>query len=394
MRQGLIAFVLSFSVWPPHLYAQWPQWRGSMRNGVSAETHLLKSWPAEGPKLLWSCETIGAGYSSAVIQDGRVYVTGQKEDAYTMTALNLDGTLVWEKKIGDADREDETGECSTPTFYKDKLYTFTRAGRLCCIEPQTGDVVWAVNIPETFKVESHVCESPLVVDDKVIVTPFGATATVLALNRLTGETLWQSEHVTDKTAYVSPVLVQGKTKKVMVTNGQEHVLALDLANGKIVWQGDLTRESYVPVQDDHQVYLPSGMMLHVDPDQGRVDTQWQDPLRICVFGGGVKVGDRIYATHENGSGMVCLDGESGQQLALNKKIKAASLVAADGLIYSYENRNGRVSLIKPAEGAIEVISSFRIRKGKGQHLAHMSIANGILFIRHGDTLMAYDIKSS
>jgi outer membrane protein assembly factor BamB len=155
------------------VFAQWPQWRGPMRDGFSPETNLLKSWPAEGPKLLWSCDTIGDGYSSAVIQDKKIYITGKRDMARIMTAMDLNGKMIWERKIGDVNDPNGVGECSTPTLYKDKLYTFTIHGDICCVDANTGKVDWKVNIPEKFGEESHVCESPLVVDDKVIVTPFG-----------------------------------------------------------------------------------------------------------------------------------------------------------------------------------------------------------------------------
>ncbi len=391
MKQHLILFVFVVLAFNSPVFAQWPQWRGPMRNGVSPETNLLKSWPKEGPKLLWSCD-IGMGYSSAVIQDQRIYITGTKETNRVMTVMDLHGTTIWEKTLGDSDSEDKSGECSTPTLHEGKIYSFTGAGNLYCLEAKDGTVDWVVNIPERFGQENHFCESPLVVDDTVIMSPYGKITTIVALNRLTGETLWQSECIEDSTAYVSPLLVQGQDKKIVVTNGRKHVLAVDLATGKIVWKGDISAESFVPIPAAHQIYIPSGMMLTIDPDQTNVDTPWQDNQKINVFGGGVKLGDRIYATFENSSGLICLDWQTGQQVALNKSIKGGCLIAADGMIYSYEDKRGRVSLIKPLDDAMEIVSSFRVRQGEGRHLAHMSIGHGILFIRHGDVLMAYDIQ--
>ena len=374
------------------VYAQWPQWRGPMRDGVSLETNLLKSWPAEGPKLLWSCDTIGDGYASAIIQDQIVYVTGGVEKVPMMTALDLSGNMIWECKIGES-TEDST-ENSTPTLYQDKLYTLTCPGALVCVDAKTGMVVWTVNIPEKFGVKSHYCESPLVVDDKVIVSPFGENTSIVALNRTTGETLWQFDSPDDGTSFVSPILMQGTHKKIIVTNGKKHVYALDLATGNMIWQGDISTTSHIPVPYQHQVYIPSCMMLKIEPDENRVDTLWQEPLELCNFGGAVKLGNRIFATYEKRSGLVCLDWDTGKQVALNRTIKSANLVVADGMLYSYEDKSGRVSLLKPMDDTIEVVSSFRIKEGVGRHLAHMAIGHGILFIRRGGILMAYDIKQS
>ena len=376
------------------VFAQWPQWRGPMRDGFSPETNLLKSWPAEGPKLLWSCNTIGDGYSSAVIQGKKIYITGKRDTARIITAMDLNGKMIWEKKIGDVNDPNDLGECSTPTLYKDKLYTFTMPGDIYCMDANSGTVDWKVNIPEKFGEESHVCESPLVVDDKVIVTPFGEKTTIIALNRITGETLWQSEHIDDKTAYVSPVLVQGANKKIIVTNGRKYVLAVDSDTGEIIWKGDISSESFVPVPNNHQVYIPSCMMLNINPEMGRVNTRWHDDIKVKVFGGAVRLGSRIFGTYEDGSGIFCLNWQTGERLAVNNEIKGANLLAADGMIYSYEQNNGRVSLLKSIGKNIDIVGSFEVKLGQGEHLAHMSIGDGILFIRHGKTLMAYDIKQT
>jgi len=168
-------------------YAQWPQWRGPQRDGSSPETNLLKSWPAGGPKLLWSCATIGEGYSSAVIQDDTIYITGRKDSVRMMTAMDLKGKPAWQKKIGKTEGKEDLGECSTPTLHGGKLYTVTVPGDICCVDAQTGTVDWEVSLPDQLGEASHICESPLVVDDKVIVTPCGEKAMLLALNRTTGK---------------------------------------------------------------------------------------------------------------------------------------------------------------------------------------------------------------
>ena len=392
MKKNLISLVIVLFVSNSTVNAQWPQWRGPKRDGFSTEINLLKSWPTEGPKLLWSCNTIGDGYSSAVIQDERIYITGKRDTTRIMTAMDLSGKMIWERKIGDVNDPNDLGECSTPTLYKDKLYTFTKPGNLYCVDARTGAVDWAVNIPDKFGEDSHVCESPLVVDNKVIVSPLGEKTTLTALNSVTGETIWKSEHIADKTAYVSPILVQGKDKRLIVTNAREHIFAADLDTGKIVWQEKISSETFVPLPDNNQIYFPSCMMLNIGPDLDSFNIQWRDTLKRKMFGGAVKLGSRLFGTYEEKPGIFCLDWQTGKQLAINNEIKGATLLAADGMIYSYEENSGRVSLLKPTDKSIDIVGSFKVKSGEGPHLAHMSIGNGILFIRHGNTLMAYDIK--
>ncbi|MBN2181042.1 MAG: PQQ-binding-like beta-propeller repeat protein [Sedimentisphaerales bacterium] len=375
-------------------YAQWPQWRGPMRDGFSPETNLLKSWPAEGPRLLWSCDTIGDGYSSAIIQDKTIYITGKRDTARIMTALDLNGKIIWQKEIGKTKSEEDLGECSTPTLYQDKLYTVTVPGDICCVDTGTGTADWEISIPNQLGETSHFCESLLVVDNKVMVTPFGEKTTLIALNRVTGKTIWQSEHIADKTAYVSPILVQGQDKKIVVTNGREHIIAADVDTGEIKWQENISSETFIPLADKNRIYFPSCMMLNINPDLSGFNAQWQDNSKRKTFGGAVKLGNRIYGTFEEEAGIFCLDWDTGKQLTLNTKIKGANLLAADGMIYSYEQNNGRVSLLKPTDNSIDIVGSFEVKPGEGEHLAHMSIGNGILFVRHGNVLMAYDIKQT
>lgn len=152
-------------------YAQWPQWRGPMRDGSSTETNLLKAWPAEGPRLLWSSDTIGDGYGSAIIQDKVIYVTGTKDSSEIITAFDLNGKLIWQKKSGKAlkDSEGWVVQGSTPTYYNNRLYVLTALGDIACINSSTGALDWTKNVPEKFEgaIGSKImfCESPLMAYD-------------------------------------------------------------------------------------------------------------------------------------------------------------------------------------------------------------------------------------
>ena len=400
----LITLVLSLALFNSHMFAQWPQWRGPMRDGFSNETNLLKSWPAEGPKLLWSSDIIGDGYSSAIIQDNVIYVTGQRDSVEVISAIDLNGKLIWQKEVGKAISQNDWGESSTPTLYKGKLYTVTIPGEVCCVDSKTGTLNWKISIPGKFGgisnsgfVSSFFSESPLIVDDKVVVTPGGKNTTLVALNSATGETIWTSESLDDENTYASPVLVQNKDKKLIVTTTKKYILATDLNTGKIVWKEMIYFTSgSIPIQVNKQVYFSGywsgSKMLNISDDLSSFSFKWFDSLKIAKWGGAVKLGNLIYGTYEKGSGIFGLDWETGKQQVLKKGIGEANLLAADGMIYSYEDKSGIVSLLKPTDSNIEIVGSFKVKLGKGPNLAHMSIGNGILFIRHGEYLMAYNIR--
>ncbi len=394
---SLFAFIFIHQL----MYAQWPQWRGPMRDGSSSEINLLKTWPPEGPLLVWSSDTIGDGYGSAIIQDGVVYVAGTRDSSEIITAFDINGKLIWQKRFGKAlkDTEGWMAQVSTPTFYKNKIYALTASGEISCINSKTGALNWTISTPGKFEgavgCKSMFCESPLVSDDKVILTPCSKNHTLIALNSSTGETIWASESIADTGNFVSPVMIRGEDKKLIITNTQKFFMAVDLNTGKFVWK-ERGSATYVPLPGDKQVYFSGfkegGRMLNISEDLGSFNFTWCDSLKIKNMGGAVKLGNRIFGTYENRKGIFCVDWETGKKQLYDNEIRGANLLAADGMIYSYEDRTGRISLLKPTVDKIEVAGSFKVLQGNGANLAHMSIGNGILFVRHGKTLMAYNIK--
>ena len=393
--------IAMFLFFHPLIYAQWPQWRGLMRDGFSNETNLLKTWPAEGPRLLWSSDTIGDGYGSAIIQDKVIYVPGTRDSSEIITAFDLNGKLIWQKRYGKALKESPgwMAQVNTPTFYKNKLYAFTASGDIACINTATGELDWIISTPGKFEgavgCKSMFCESPLVVDDKVVLTPCSKNHTLVALNSSTGETVWASESISDTGNFVSPFLIQGNDKKLIFTNTQKYYFAVDLNTGKIVWK-EQGSGVYVPLPGNKQIYFSSfkdgGKMLNVNDELNSFNFIWCDSLKIKVMGGAVKLGNRIFGTFENRKGVFSVDWISGKKQIFENDIRGANLLAADEMIYSYEDRSGKVSLLNPTDNDIDIAGTFKITRGNGANLAHMSICNGILFIRHGKTLMAYDIR--
>lgn len=380
------------------LSAQWPQWRGPNRDGYCTETNLLKSWPAEGPKLVWSSDTLGEGFSSATIQDKTIYTTGKKDSSEIMTALDFNGKILWQQTMGKAFTEDWPESRSTPTFYKGKLYAVTVRGDVCCLDSRSGRIFWKISIPEKFEGISangkQFCESPLVEDDKVILTPGGKSTTIVALNPLSGETIWKSESIPDSTNFVSPVLLENSGKKLIVTNTNKYAIAADLNTGKIIWKEQSLNNGFVPLPYGNRVYFSKlnadGEMLTVGQDMNSFSYQKNDTIRVNCLAGTVKLGNRIFGAFGKRKGIFCMDSETGKVIYTTNEVGLANLIAADGMIYGYDG-TGLVFLLKPNENSANVVGSFKVKLGKGNHIAHMSIANGLLFIRHGKYLMAYDV---
>jgi len=384
------------------LYAQWPQWRGINRDGISTEENLMKEWPASGPKRLWVANSIGDGFSSAIGNGNAVFTTGRIDSLEYITAIDLNGKVLWQKAFGRAHNGEWPESRCTPALYKDKLYAFSCFGDLACLDSKTGSILWKFNNNEKFgAVASPVysfCESPLVVDDKVILTAAGKQTTLVALNYLTGETIWKSESLNDTCDYVSPLIIEYKDKKMIFAGTRKFYFAADLNTGKIFFKTNSLSGILPTPVNKTSVYCNDGSMgklFSYNPEKNDFSFTWCDSVPGSYMGGAVTVGDKIFGSNRNASiGLTCVDINTGKLVFSNTAIKESSIIATKDRLYTYDGYNGKVSLLKLTGSNVEIVGSFRVSIGTGPYLAHMSIAKGMLFVRHGKTLIAYDITQS
>lgn len=385
----------------------WPQFRGPQRDGKSAETGLLKQWPDEGPKLLWSVENAGAGYASVVAVGDRIYTTGLDGETGHLCAYDLGGQLLWKKPYGPGwTGSSRTGTRTTPTIDGGQAFVMTGHGRVVCLDADTGQVQWSVDTKEAWGAQSlrwGITESLLVHGDAVICTPGGDGADVVALNRNTGDTIWTCDQIGEKSAYCSPILLRRNEKDLVITLTGKSLVALDWDTGELIWQHP-HKASYgihavSPVYHGDRLYITSGYggqrgeMLELSANGQEVTSKWRDKTLDCHHGGVLVHDGHLYGTNDrNRSGpWVCLDLETGTLVGETKGVGKGSAVFADGMLVGY-GENGQVGLIKASPDDFGLLSSFEITKGEGEHWSHPAIADGRLYIRHGNTIMAYDIK--
>ncbi|MBK5294882.1 MAG: PQQ-binding-like beta-propeller repeat protein, partial [Acidobacteriia bacterium] len=215
MKFGFLLALLSSLA----IAADWPQWRGPGRDGISAETGLLKSWPSGGPKQVWKTQGLGEGYSTVSISQGRIFTQGQRGDTqYIMSFDAASGKKLWEVPNGGAYRERRgDGPRSVPTLEGDRLYAYSADGTLSCLETRTGKRVWSYNAVEKFGGSvPHwgISESPLIDGNRLIVVTGGKGAAIVALNKMTGELVWKSQ--SDNAAYSSAIVaVTGKIRQIL-----------------------------------------------------------------------------------------------------------------------------------------------------------------------------------
>jgi len=414
--------------------ADWPQFGGPARDGKSSETGLLNKWPAGGPKELWSVEGLGIGYSSAAVAGGYVYTTGMvgKDKQGICFAFDLNGRPKWTASYGRDWNGSHEGARTTPTVDGDRVYVFSGYGNLVCFDAKTGEQKWAVDTLEKFEGQNlkwGLSESVLIYGDKAICTPGGKDATMVALNKMNGETIWTTKGLRtakglcEKAAYCSPVVVELSGKPLIATNVQKSIILVDPDNGEVVHRighekrHDLAAVS--PVVSGRYLYVTTGYtrdgapdpnefpdrgrMFELKPDGSGYELKWTERKLDCHHGGVVLIDGHIHgsssaiyppASKEEVIGMwYCLELATGKIKYEAKLVGKGSVIYADDMLYCY-GEGGVVGLVRIMPTGYEMVSSFEITKGTDEHWAHPSISDGRLYIRHGNALMAYDIKGN
>ncbi|MFW6107351.1 MAG: PQQ-binding-like beta-propeller repeat protein [bacterium] len=387
---------------------EWPQFHGPRRDNKSDETGLLKKWPSEGPPLLWSAQGIGEGFSTVAISPGLIYTTGNIGKDTVITALGLDGQVRWKAANGPAYRRAVPGTRGTPTVDGSRLYHENADGDVVCLDARTGQRIWSLNILEKFHGRNTtwaLAESLLVDGDKVICTPGGRDAGLVALHKTTGETLWVCRGTDEKPGYCSPIVVDYRGVRQIVTMLARSVIGVHAETGKLLWHAEHVtphdENISVPVFHDGCIlvstqYTGSWMLrLVVDGQSVSPEQVWHSKALDNQHGGILLVEGHVYGScRKNRRGpWVCLEFDTGERMYAERGIGRGSLTYADGMLYAW-NHKGAVALVRPTPRAFEIVSQFPIPKGgKGPTWAHPVVCGGRLYLRHGDRLWVYDVKA-
>ena len=390
----------------------WPGFRGPNRDGKSAETGLLKKWPDGGPKLLWSVEGLGIGFSSAAVAEDLVYTTGMLDGEGFLFAYNLAGKLQFKESYGPEWQRSHKGTRTTPTVDDGGVYVFSGMGRMTCFGAKTGKKIWQVDTLKKFKAKNirwGMTGSPLVDGNKVYCTPGGQSGTIVALDKMTGRTIWATEGLSELSTYCSPILVERGGNRLLVDMIQKSVICVSANDGRVVWRIPYETShdtgTITPVYKDGRIYVTTvvedeftkgGTMFDLSADGTAVTERWSDQTLDGHHGGVVLVDGYLYGCNFKSitkGDWVCLDWDTGKVMyeavwGGNK----GSLIYADGMFYCYNENTGEVALVKASPESFEIESSFTVTQGTGEHWAHPAISDARLYIRHGDALMAYDIK--
>ena len=408
-RRQLLAITPLLILAPALLAADWPQFRGPNRDDVSTETGLLKTWPENGPPLAWTAKGLGGGFSSITVVGDRVFTLGNQKGVTQLVALERDsGKLAWTSPVGPAG-----GNLGcTPTVSGDRVYALGQQGDLVCIDT-AGKRVWQRNLKKEFGGEVGgwaYCESPLVDGDRVIVTPGGKDATLVALNKANGETLWKCPIALpdnrSEAGYSSVVVTKvGDVRHyVQLINGGLVGVSLD---GKLLWKyerlGPNTANVPTPIVFGDSVYCSvgygkGGALLQLKAEGKGVtakEVYFKQEL-TNKHGGVVKVGDRLYGDTDDSGRPFCADVQTGKVLWKRKDTDgegrgSASVTSADGKLY-FHYTNGWVALVEADGTAYKEVGGFQVPKRDGESWSHPVVSGGRLYLREGDFLYCYDIR--
>jgi len=395
------------------------EWRGPGRTGIFAETGLLKEWPEGGPKAIWSVEDLGVGYSSVVVVDGKIYTTGNGSEDNAgkelLYALDKDGKHLWSVVYGGSWKGTEAADRdfpparTTPTFVDGKFYVVSGAGDVACVSLD-GKVEWTTSIPSEFKGRHGAwgwSVSPLVHDGKVMFTVSSAEGVFAALDAKTGKKAWLSAPLDGNAAFVSPALIERKGKKQAVGQNGNFIFGVNPADGKIEWQAALAEvpkfgeggpardiNCVTPVLADDILVASTGYGVgtyayKLNDSLTSAELIWVN-RDVPVQLGGILTSDGLVWAAGDKNQLAGMDTKTGEVKASEGWGKGA-IVAADGMLYSYTEK-GKVGLFEMNKDNPAKKGEFPVTKGSLQHWAHPVIAGGILFIRHGNALMAYDVK--
>ncbi len=395
---------------------EFSEWRGSGRTGIYNETGLLKTWPGEGPKMLWFNDSLPDGHSSAAIANNTIYLTGMVDTMDVLIALDINGKKKWQIPYGRAWNQSFPESRCTPTIEDNRIYVSSGRGDIACVDAKTGIIIWSFKSTAELGVKFNdwgVAESLLIKGDKLYFSPVGTQTSTIAMDKLTGKIVWKSESIGDSLAYVSPILINYAGKNIIINIAASFVYAVNADNGKILWKFNHKTlmpppEDWAPIikcttplYSDGKIYFTGGYnhigaMLKMNDDASDVKLIWTDTTLDNHHGGVLKIGNYIYGASwiNNGNGnWCCIDWETGKAKYETKWKNKGSIISADGMLYCYEEKTGNLALVPVNPEKFEISSSFKIPYGKGPYWSHPVIKNGILYVRHGTALMAYSIKN-
>jgi prepilin-type processing-associated H-X9-DG protein len=396
----------------------WPGFRGPRRDGLCLDEGLLPAWPSGGPKLLWKWEGLGKGFSSVSISGGRLFTMGDRtensSEAQFVLAFDLaTGKELWASRVGPAHAD---GPRCTPTLDGELLYALGTEGNLVCLETATGKPRWRKNLVEDFgglmMSMWKFSESPLVDGNRLVCTPGGKDAAIVALDKKSGEVIWKcalpnlGPKGKDGAGYSSAVVAEIDGVRQYVQILGRGAVGVAAGDGKLLWSYNRIANGVAnvpsPIVRDHYVFVTTSYkagsaLLRISGKGGVFSAQEIYYLDWTQFenhhGGVVLVGDYLYG----GSGLnrgepVCIylpTGEIAWKRPPLGRGSAAVLYADGHVIFRYDR--GALFWVEANPRECRIAGSFTPILGDGPAWAYPVVLDKRLYLRHDNVLACYDL---
>lgn len=412
MTSGLVSAFLLITSYSCNQEVKVYEWRGENRLGIYMEENVLKSWPENGPEVVWEYEGVGNGYGSPVFTENEMYIMGERDSMAFLFAFRKDGDLLWEKDFGKEWVKNWNGSRCAPTIVDNLVYVTSGMGNIYCFDRVTGEKQWSVDMVNDFGGEFPLfgySEAVIIEDEKVFCTPGGKVNNVLALNRFTGEIIWTSKGKGERPGYNQPQIIDLEERNVFVTFTAYEMLGLDTQTGELLWvheQDNTPLEDRAPgkgdthantiIYEDGYIYYAAGdgnggVKLKLSADGSNVSEVWRNKDFDSYMGGIVKIGDYLYGCGTAKPNFKSINAETGK-IGKTLKIGSGAVIAADDMLFYY-TLQGDVKLITQDPQRMKVVSEFKMEKGKREHFSHPVINDGKLYVRHGDVIQAFKITA-
>ena len=405
--------ILSHSDAIPAVADDWPQWRGPHSDGISRETGLLVDWRDKQPRTVWQ-RPLGEGFSSFAVSDGRLYTLALVEDLEYVFCLDADtGETRWQVPTGDArfqDRQGGDGPRSTPTVIGDVVYALGAEGALLCLECESGEVRWRRDVIDEFQAENirwGVSTSPYVDGGRLLVNVGATGASIVAFDKDTGGTQWQS--LDDIAGYATPIRVDvkgegGEVVPELIFFGGRALVGVSPKDGTEHWRYEWITTSDMNIATP--IYDPTTRLLFVSAarDTGRCST-----YRLTASGGSVTA-EHVYSNKQmrnHYNSCVLLDGyiygfdqsvlkcvrlESGEEIWSDRSVGKGSLVAVEGHLVVL-GEGGELGVVEATPDAYREKGRYSQVKSN-RAWTPPALANGRLYLRDLEKAWCIDIRDS
>lgn len=387
---------------------EWTGWRGPDRTGLSKEKGLLHEWPEGGPKLLWQVTGAGEGFSTPSVTEDGIYLMGDTDGQELVLAFDpkAEGKLLWSSAVGPVRHSGSgyPGPRSTPTVSGNRVYTLGLNGDLVCLDRRDGKLIWRRNLVDDFGgviPNWGYSESVLVDGPWVLCTPGGERATIVALNKETGEPAWQAP-VGDGAGYASIVKATIRNVPQYVQFTAQGVIGVAAKDGRFLWRYNApangTANCATAIVEGDRVFAASGYgtgggLAKVEPgdENLQADEVYFTKKMKNHHGGVVLVGKYLYGSNDPGV-LTCLDFATGEEAWSDRSCGKCSLVYADGLLIA-RSEEGLVSLVEATPEDFRLKGRFQQPSRADQpSWPHPVVSAGRLYLRDQDVLQCYDLR--